>query len=88
MKTTKATELELIEKEEKKELVNFLDRHSYNWFIDNNELQVGKGIADFLNKETENFTIKRILNSDEKYWKVVETIDGVFVLLSRPKLLK
>jgi hypothetical protein len=87
----KITKQNFIEEEVKKEeLVNFLDRHSSNWFIDteSNELKIGKGISDFLNKKTENFTINRLLTSDVDYWKVVETTDGRFVLLSRPKLLK
>jgi hypothetical protein len=78
---------ELIEKEE---TVNVFDRHTFNWFIDSktNELKIGKSLSDFLNKETENFIIKKIHSCDEKYWKLAETTDGKFVLLNRNKLLK
>jgi hypothetical protein len=89
MRTTKKIE-QKIEKEVKEEVVTFLDRHNLHWFIDskNNELRLGKSFSDFLNKETENFQIKKIHSCDEKYWKIVETTDEKFVLLSRTKFMK
>jgi hypothetical protein len=88
MKATKNNVSELIEKEV--EPVNFLDRHTFNWFIDTktSELKIGKSMSLFLSGETENFQVKKLHSSDEKYWKLVETVDGKFVLLSRPKFLK
>jgi hypothetical protein len=90
MRTTKNT-TEIIEKEVKQEeQISFLDRHTFNWFIDTktNELKIGKSVSLFLSGETENFTVKKIHSCDEKYWKLVETADGKFILLSRPKFLK
>jgi hypothetical protein len=86
MKTEKNTKI--IEKIEKEE--GFLDRHTLNWFIDSetNELKIGKSISDFFNKKTENFSIKKIHLCDVKYWRLAETTDGKFVLLSRTKILK
>jgi hypothetical protein len=91
MKTTKNNVSKLSEKEVKmEEQISFLDRHTFNWFIDTktNELKIGKSISLFLSGETENFTVKKIHSCDEKYGKLIETADGKFVLLSRPKLLK
>jgi hypothetical protein len=95
MRTTKnTTEQKSIEKEVKgenvSENINFLDRHIFNWFIDTeiNELKIGKNFSDFLNKKSENFSIKKIHSCDVKFWKLVETTDGKFVLLSRTKILK
>jgi hypothetical protein len=77
-------------KTDKEETFTFLDRHVSNWFIDSEtkELRIGKSISDFLTKETENFTITKIHLCDVNYWKIAETTDGRFVLLSRTKLLK
>jgi hypothetical protein len=86
MKATKNNVPELIEKEV--ETVNVFDRHGSNWFIENNELRIGKSLSDFLKGETENFQIKTIHLCDEKYWKLAETTDGKFVLLNRNKFLK
>jgi hypothetical protein len=91
MKPAKNTVPELIEKEvEKKEEINLFDRHTFSWFIDNesNELRIGKSLTDFLDKKTENFSIKRVLLCDDNYWKLVETTDGKFVLLSRTRFMK
>jgi hypothetical protein len=90
MRTTKNT-TKIIEKEVKtEEQIGFLDRHNLNWFIDTktNELKIGKSISDFLNNETENFQVKKLHSCDEKYWKLIETVDGKFVLLARTKILK
>jgi hypothetical protein len=72
------------------EEISFFDRHTSNWFIDkeSNELRIGKSLTDFLDKKTENFSVKKVLFCDENYWKVVETTDEKFVLLSRTKLMK
>jgi hypothetical protein len=71
------------------ESVSFLDRHNSSWFIDaNNNLKVGKTISDFFNEVTENFIVKKVHLCDVRYWKVLETTDGKFILLSRTKLLK
>jgi hypothetical protein len=91
MRTTKNTTEQKLEKEVNvSENVNFLDRHIFNWFIDTetNELKIGKNFSDFLNKKSENFSIKKIHSCDVKFWKLVETVDGKFVLLSRTKVLK
>jgi hypothetical protein len=90
MRTVKSVE-QNIQKEVKTEApASFFDRHTLNWFLDHKtrELRVGKSISDFLSKETENFIIKKIHSCDERYWKLAETEDGKFILLSRPKLLK
>jgi hypothetical protein len=88
MKATKNTVTELIEKEV--ETVSFLDRRAFHWFInsENNELKIGKEFSDFLKGKTENFTFKKLHFGDVKYWKLAETADGKFILLSRGKLLK
>jgi hypothetical protein len=88
MKATKNNVPELIEKEV--ETVSFLDRRPFNWFINNetNELRIGKEFSDFLKGKTESFSFKRLHSGDAKYWKLAETADGKFILLSRGKLLK
>jgi hypothetical protein len=70
--------------------VAFLDRHSLNWFFnaETNELKIGKSLSDFLDKKTENFSVKKIHLCDVKYWKLAETEDGRFILLNRNKVLK
>jgi hypothetical protein len=88
MKATKNNVPELIEKEV--ETVTFLDRRTCNWFVDTkvDELKIGKCLSDFLNNETENFAVKKVHSGDMRYWKLAETADGKFILLSRSKALK
>jgi hypothetical protein len=76
--------------QERGEAVSFFDRRSFNWFIDTktNELKIGKSLVDFLSNETEKFSFKKIHSGDIKYWKLAETADGKFILLSRSKILK
>jgi hypothetical protein len=91
MKATKNTVEQKLGKEVKAdETINVFDRHNLNWFLNNetNELRIGNCLSDFLNKETENFIVKKIHLCDEKYWKLAETEDGKFVLLNRNKVLK
>jgi hypothetical protein len=91
MRTTKNTVEQKIEKEVKVEKqITFFDKHTLNWFIDSktNELKIGKSISDFLSGETENFPVKTVHLCDVNYWKMIETTDGKFILLSRTKLLK
>jgi hypothetical protein len=89
MKATKNSVPELIEKEVKQEeKISFFDRRAFNWFVDNNELKIGKSLSDFIGGKTENFSFKKLHSGDIKYWKLVETEDGKLILLSRGKLLK
>jgi hypothetical protein len=91
MRTAKNTVEQNLEKEVKQEeQISFFDKHTLNWFVDSetNELKIGKSFSDFLNKKIENFTVKTVHICDVNYWKLVETTDGKFVLLSRTKLLK
>jgi hypothetical protein len=89
MKATKNT-TQIIEKEVKTETVNFLDRHPLHWFIDTktNELRIEKSISDFLSNKTESYSVKTVHSCDAIYWKLAETTDGKFILLTRPKMMK
>jgi hypothetical protein len=90
MKATKNIFENLGKEVKKEEAISFLDRRAFNWFISNedNELRIGKEFSDFLKGKTENFAFKKLHSSDLKYWKLAETADGKFILLSRGKLLK
>jgi hypothetical protein len=87
MKTTDNTKT--LGKEVNEE-TSFFDRHNLNWYFssETNELKIGSGLSDFLEKKTENFIVKKIHSCDEKYWKLAETEDGRFILLNRNRILK
>jgi hypothetical protein len=90
MKATKNNVPELIEIEKEVEAISFLDRRAFSWFVtsETNELRIGKDFSDFLKGETENFAFKKLHLGDVRYWKLAETADEKFILLSRGKLLK
>jgi hypothetical protein len=50
--------------------------------------KIGKDFSDFLKGKTENYTFKKLHTGDAKYWKLAETADGKFIVLSKGKLLK